>query len=215
MAQTIFFAVFVLFRHLQAIHQRSIVLAIFKLHQREVYTELSCCLSGGACLLFRGLLVVRGVSPVFGSPQQEFHVHDHVDVDRHVPLRLVRRVCPGPDRRNQALRNRKDGGLLIIVLSCFARRRACLVVVCSGLLSKQGTETNTVCDTRQHTPWTDFQCSVTPHQARFQHQTTRFRKAVAEIFATTPCSGPTTLVDVEQSSFKNRSWGCVILCHIR
>ena len=73
----------------------------------------------------------------------------------------------------------------------------------------------TVGDARKHTPWTDFQSSVTPHQARFQHQTTRFRKAVVEIFPTTPCSGPTLLVDVGQSSFENRSRGCVLLSHQR
>ena len=69
-------------------------------------------------------------------------------------------------------------------------------------------------NTRYHTPWTDFQSSVTPHQARFQYQTTRFRNAVGEISPTTPCSGLTFFYG-EQSTFETRSRVCVILCHQR
>ena len=66
-------------------------------------------------------------------------------------------------------------------------------------------------DTRITPPpfWTDFQSSAaTPHQVRFQCHTARFRKAVDEVFPTTPCKGPTLFVDVEESSsFENRSTG--------
>ena len=50
------------------------------------------------------------------------------------------------------------GVLRLQLLAVFAPvfRVACFVAV-----------SNTVGDTRKHTPWTEFQCSVTPHQARF------------------------------------------------
>ena len=57
----------------------------------------------------------------------------------------------------------------------------------------------TVGDTRKHTPWVDFQNSVTPHQVRFFSQILRFRKAVSEIFPTIPFSGPTVV-----SAWSNR-----------
>ena len=42
-----------------------------------------------------------------------------------------------------------------------------------------------------------------------------FRKAADEVFPTTPCSGPTIVWDVERSSVESRSWGGVVLRHLR
>ena len=87
------------------------------------------------------------------------------------------------------------GGSIAIEKSFHADRGSLLLLLKGeGVLHQSTVPPTSVGDTRQDTPWTDFQCSVTPHQARFQHQTTRSRQAVVETFPTTPCSGPTPLL---------------------
>ena len=54
-----------------------------------------------------------------------------------------------------------------------------------------------------------FQGSIAPHQARFQHQTTRFRRAVDKIFPTTICMGSTLLLMRSTGALKV-GLGCVL-----
>lgn len=53
-------------------------------------------------LLFHGIKVFH-IALVDGSPENDFRVHDHIDVHRSIPLRLVGGVLPRPESRDVAL----------------------------------------------------------------------------------------------------------------
>ena len=63
----------------------------------------------------------------------------------------------------------------------------------------------------KHSTWTDFRSSVTPEQVRSPYQTTRFRRSCRRDLSNDTLFGTRTLVDVEQSSFENRSEGVCYL----
>ena len=89
----------------------------------------------GVCLLFHGSPVRRGAASVLGSPEHNFHVHDHLDVHRHFPLRLLRRICPGPERRDDFLGRKQNPASVYISVGMIphrlvdARCTCCLVLL--------------------------------------------------------------------------------------